>query len=156
MSGDATKYGDIETMLRTAALSMGRKWRIYFRIGKETPYIGAGRKGAENFVHCNVIWRSKLMEYVLSFMVFFCKTEGGGYIISDVSFDFETLVKYEHPGAKRMLFRIAEDGDVSLSDYPLVMDAHEYTPTPEGAEERLLKAIFGENYLEEMRKTEKE
>jgi len=147
-AGVSTKYNSIDDAVDTINLLYGPPGCKYL-IQKEEKYEGRGRKGAENYVHCKYIFVKDDLEAVLPFILFYCKTEGGGAILSDCAFDLPTLMEMKNADAGKFLFKIAEEGDVKYTDFPIVLRVRRWNFD---REKRLLQAIFGE----ENEKTEEE
>ena len=148
--GSAMKYASLEDFLETVSLTDGLRW-MHSRIGSEESFMGTGHKNAESLAHCAVVWIYGNYDARLDFTVLFCKTEKGGYIISDIVFDLDTLIQLKHQAAMNFMFHMAEKGDVTYSDFPIVFRCRKQEIGE--AEKRLLKAIFGENRSDENGKT---
>lgn len=142
LCSSAAKYADLLDMFDTAAILSGKR-TIRFVHRDEKVFEGTGRKGAEKYVFVTAISYADHIDIVMPFVLFFCKTEGGGYIFSDCAFDMDTLIEMEHPEAGKILFELAEKGDVNYSDYPFIFSCRRHIPGE--AERRLLRAIFGED-----------
>lgn len=146
MSGKANKFGSVQDVLETATLLRGNGKVYKYVIRDEKEYKGPGKRGAEKFVLATIVWRHQGYDARMGIAVYFCRTEGGGVIISECDFDLDSLLSVEHPDAGEMLFSIAEQGDAKYTDFPTVFICKKHVPGE--AEKKLLKAIFGEETME--------
>ena len=146
-SGKSFKYSSIKTMLETLILVKFGNSNIKFQVnvGDDKEYTGIGRNGAERVSNCSITWLSKDFDYnnIFSFAIYYCQTIGGGYIISDCSFDMDTLLELKNSIAYKLLMNLSEKGNVYCEDYPIVLLRNKRVN--KSVEERLLKAIFGED-----------
>lgn len=143
MSGFANKYGSIEGILETAAITAERP-NVHTSVGKSFEYNGTGRHGAEHFVHTKYFWYEAGCDAVIIFTVFYSVTEKGGYIFSDCAFDLSSLMEIGNPDAVNYVFKISMLGDVVYTDYPIICDIKKHVPGE--AERKLLRAIFGDSW----------
>ena len=142
LSGTAMRYGSVCDFLYAVKTTHGIDKMVPRCFGPQD-YNGVGHKNAEAFENCHFLWRRNGLQAIFSFTVFFCKTEKGGCIISDVVFDLASLLELEHRDAGKFMFELAEKGDVVYSEVPYVFTCRPYNAGE--AEKRLLKAIFGED-----------
>lgn len=104
-----------------------------------------GHKNAEKVANVVAKWEDEYASYFLAFTLFFCETTNGAVILSDVAFDLQTLLDYEHMEGIRLVMHVSEKENANISDYAVVdgirlksKGKDEVSP-----ERRLLKAIFG-------------
>ena len=136
--GIATKYSSLDDMLDAVETVYGTEHMKHL-VKESHEYEGKGRKGAEEYANCEFVWLYKDFKSVLPFILYYCKTAGGGVIVSDCAFDLATLMEVKDPNATQFLFHELGKGDVTYTDYPMILS----TVPDFSAKERLLKAIFG-------------
>lgn len=108
-----------------------------------------GHRNAEQTANVIAKWEDEYAEYFVAFTLFFCETTGGAVILSDVAFDLQTLMDYNHIEGLRLVMHLSEKQDINISDYNIVdgLKAKNAAKIQEENEavRRLLRAIFGEN-----------
>lgn len=116
---------------------------LNIKISNETKYWDTKcfRNGAEYYCDCSITWYHHGRDNVLYFILFFCKTERGGYIPVDWAFDLETLSKYAHEEVLKYIYSVSETGDINYEDYPICFSSKSIDPK---VVEKLLKYIFGD------------
>lgn len=152
ISNTPLKYDSISNFLETVSLTDGLGNMRFHVLENDTDESikFVGHRNAEKFIHCYVNWTyggrypsKDVFDGFLYFTVFYCKTEGGGYIISDLAFDLNTLMELRHPKADLFTMLMAQKSDINYTDFPMVFYLRKHVPGE--AERRLLKAIFGDD-----------
>ncbi len=82
--------------------------------------IDAGHRNAEEAAHVIAQWGDENFQATFSFVLYYCKTEKGGIILSEAVFDLPSLLKVHNPVADDILFQLASTKDAVTSDYKIV------------------------------------
>ena len=124
------RYGSFEEMFDILHMLYG--WGEFsYKIEKDEEYdtkINGQKGGAERFASFTVSWDDEESLCQMAFILYFCKTEGNGIIITDAAFDLDTLIKYGHPLAYEAEALMEGDG-TDPDDYTLVyLTSYHKTP----------------------------
>lgn len=147
-AGHATRYNSIEDFFDAMNTVYG-KADVKFLVGAVKDFCGKGRKGAESFAPATIVWEYQDFVCQFALVLFLCKTEKGGVVISDAAFDLPTLFDCEHTIAGKLIMRLSEEEGANMADYPTVFMRFSRI----SAEQRLMNAIFG-SYCDEAGETD--
>lgn len=148
MAGSAMKYDSLETFLETASITAGMDGsasgvdgsvRVEVEAEDSGGYDGPGVFNSESLAHCTYLWRCGFFMCKLYLSLHYCKTVGGGVIVSSPVFDLSSLIELQHGAAGMFLFHLMEKANVDCSDYKLALDIQDDTD----AMKRLFRALFG-------------
>ena len=140
-AGTAQKYKSLNDFMDSVFVLYSTTDDISLKVISDEEYTGTGHKGAERMIHCKFRFSRNfsIHESVVYFTLFCCRTENGGYIVSDAVFNLQDLVDLNHPEIHSYIFQIGQIDDINYGDFPI---AWEYRLL-QSPEERLLKALFG-------------
>ena len=86
----------------------------------DTDAIDPGHRNAERAAHVIAQWGDENFQATFAFVLYYCKTEKGGIILSEAVFDLPSLLKVHNPVADDILFQLASMKDAVTSDYKIV------------------------------------
>ena len=142
LAGSAARYDSLEDFIDTVTMLYSTNDLRLIVISEEN-CEGKKHKGAEKVAHCMIhFWRGNIVyQSSIYCSIYFCKTENGGYIISDVIYDLQSLVDAKHPMIYKYIFRLSEKDDINYGNFPIAFEM-EYC---KDVLEKLLAAIFRED-----------